>query len=128
MRDVVILRDVVIDKTGGTHMLWCGPCLVSAFTGAPLSAVEEAFRKIGCGDFGATTRNDVAAAFSLFGFGMRGVYAFSPNWEPPLWRFLRMARRPSPQRVEAGDHHLDPRWLALGGDVRGGLAADLRLP
>jgi hypothetical protein len=50
---------------------------------------EEALRRVGA-DCAATTADDVAAAFSLFGFGMRGVYAFPPDREPPLWRFLRM--------------------------------------
>jgi hypothetical protein len=88
MRDVVVLRDVVIDKGEGTHMLWCGPCLVAAFTGAPLNEAEEALRRVGA-DCAATTAVDVAAAFALFGFGMRGVYAFPPGREPPLRRFLR---------------------------------------
>jgi hypothetical protein len=89
MRDVVVLRDVVIGKSEGTHMLWCGPCLVSAFTGAPLIVAEEAFRRVGA-DCAASSPEDVAAAFSVFGFGMRGVYAFPPGREPPLRRFLGM--------------------------------------
>jgi hypothetical protein len=117
MRDVVILRDVVIDQSG---TLWCGPCLVSAFAGAPLTVAEEALRKAGCGDFGATTPEDVAAAFWAFGFGMRGVYAFAPGREPPLWRFLRMldARHHGEARLAISIGPLsDLHWVATCGVI-----------
>jgi hypothetical protein len=116
MRDAIILRDVVIDIEGW-HVLWCGPCLVSAFAGAPLSAAEAAFRRVGA-DCAASSPEDVAAALALFGFGMRGVYAFPPDREPPLWRFLGMvdASRHGESRLAITIETPDgPHWVAACG-------------
>ena len=81
-------------------MLWCGPCTVVAFTGAPLTVAEEALDMVGA-DCAATSNDDLSAAFSLFGFEMLGLMGFARGREPPLWRFLKMldARRHAEVRL-----------------------------
>jgi hypothetical protein len=116
MRDVVILRDVQIDKSG---WLGCGPCVVCAYTGKPLSVVEDAFRRMARSDGAATTVDEVEAALWPFGFRLRTVFGFPFGQEPPLWRCLQMldARHYAESRLAVAVDLADDvrHWVAVCG-------------
>jgi hypothetical protein len=107
----VRLRDAIIDKTEG--WLACGPCVVTAITGAPLTTVEAVFRMNGS-DGVSTKALDVANALAAFGLGLTLGYMAEYGEAQPLWWVLRFCPDDKPLIIaieqEGGSH-----WIATHG-------------
>ena len=75
-------QHALIDKASG--WLACGPVVVAALIGAPLTTVEAVFRMNGS-DGASTDVIDLALALSYFGMGLTPGSVSDRGAEPPLW-------------------------------------------
>jgi hypothetical protein len=106
----VRLRDAIIDKTEG--WLTCGPVVVAALTGAPLTTVEAVFAMNGS-DGVETDAADLALARSHFGMPLSLGYVSDWGEEPPLWWCLRYC--PDGPLIIAVEDRGEGHWIATDG-------------
>jgi hypothetical protein len=92
--------------------LACGPVVVAAPAGAPLTVVERAFA-VGGSDGISTDASDLALALSHFGMGLRLGYVSDYGAEPPLWWCLRFC--PDGPPVIAIEEERGSHWIATDG-------------
>jgi hypothetical protein len=110
------------NDTGRTA--FCGPYVLSAITGRPISAIEEAFR-LGRGRppgsdtlIKGTDANEVAAALASFGYRMELVSSFldRPKKErPTVWSWMQKPRVASTFYILAINRGRQGHWILIKG-------------
>ena len=116
------LRNDANNDTGRTA--FCGPYVVSAITGYPVSRIEgdiRAFRALPEGAepiIKGTTTHDVAAALKQYGFALQQVadYMQLPKKErPSLWTWMQRPRNAWSHYILAISKGKEGHWVLIKG-------------
>ncbi|MFM2422961.1 MAG: hypothetical protein RL291_1491 [Pseudomonadota bacterium] len=111
-----------INDTGRTA--YCGPFVISAITGFPISRIEReivAFRREADGPKGrvrGTTTEEVRSALQHFGYEMieRANYTERPRKErPSVWLWMQRPRQPFSYYILAIHKGKEGHWIVIKG-------------
>jgi hypothetical protein len=108
------------NDTGRTA--FCGPVVLSAITGYPVSRVEQEIRRLRDGEEGRTVKGtsagEVEAALSAFGYRMHPVatYMHLPRRErPTLWAWMQKPRNAWSHYILAVHKGKEGHWILIRG-------------
>jgi hypothetical protein len=115
-------RHDVVNDTG--RVAFCGPYVISAVTGFPVSKVEDeirAFRDLPAGAqpvIKGTYNEDVAAALAHFGYTMKPIasYLHLPRKErPSVWSWMQKPRNAFAHYILAIHKGKEGHWILIKG-------------
>jgi hypothetical protein len=115
-------RNDAINDTGRTA--FCGPYVVSAITGYPISRIEDEIRTFRALPEGAepiikgTTTDDVGAALRRYGFAMKQVANFTHlarKERPSLWTWMQRPRNAWAHYILAISKGKEGHWVLVKG-------------
>ena len=111
-----------INDTGRTA--FCGPYVISAITGYPVSRIEDDIRIFRALPDGAqpvikgTTTEDVAAALIRYGYAMKQVANYMPmarKERPSLWMWMQRPRNAWSHYILAISKGKEGHWVLIKG-------------
>jgi len=115
-------RNDAVNDTGRTA--FCGPYVISAITGYPISRIEDdiiAFRALPDGAqciVKGTTTDDVATTLQRYGFAMRQVANYMPlprKERPSLWTWMQRPRNAWSYYILAIQKGKEGHWVLIKG-------------
>ena len=111
-----------VNDTGRTA--FCGPYVISAITGYPVSRIEDDIRSFRALPEGAqpvikgTTSDDVAATLRRYGYAMKQVANFMPmarKERPSLWAWMQRPRNAWSHYILAISKGMEGHWVLIKG-------------
>ena len=115
-------RNDAINDTGRTA--FCGPYVISAITGYPVSRIEDDIKDFRALPEGAepiikgTTSDDVGAALSRYGFSMKRVANYMPmakKERPSVWTWMQHPRNAWAHYILAIQKGKEGHWVLIKG-------------
>jgi hypothetical protein len=115
-------RNDVVNDTG--RVAFCGPYVISAVTGFPVSKVEDEIRRIRDLPEGAqpivrgTYTEEVSEALGVFGYTMKPVrsYLHLPRKErPSVWQWMQVPRNAWAHYILAIHKGKEGHWVLIKG-------------
>ena len=115
-------RNDVNNDTGRTA--FCGPYVISAITGFPVSRIEDEIRAFRALPAGAqpivrgTTNDDVAAALHGYGYSMKQIANYMPlprKERPSVWSWMQRPRNAWSHYILAIHKGKEGHWVLIKG-------------